>query len=280
MSRLRVAALGLLVAAAALALHRAGSGALAPPPLTDPGSWAGWLEEREPVEAALALVRLAALAALWYLAVAAVVGVALRLVRADRLVAVADRLTVPALRRLLVATASVSLASAMSPALVAGRGPGPAVAAGVTVAAAAEAPAAPATTVGPATTPTTPTTTGGRTEPTLTMRLLPAQGEPTPVQTEPPPAQPEPGPRPPPPAPAGVAAGSWTVVPGECFWSIAEDVLAAAWGRAPSDAEIVPYWRVLIEANRATLADPANEDLIFPGQVFTVPPPPSRPPAR
>jgi len=69
-------------------------------------------------------------------------------------------------------------------------------------------------------------------------------------------------------------------VPGECFWSIAEDVLAAAWGRAPSDAEIVPYWRVLIEANRATLADTANEDLIFPGQVFTVPPPPSRPPAR
>jgi nucleoid-associated protein YgaU len=50
-------------------------------------------------------------------------------------------------------------------------------------------------------------------------------------------------------------------------------VLASAWGRPPSDAEIVPYWRQLIEVNRAVLADRDNPDLIFPGQLFTVPAP-------
>ena len=33
-----------------------------------------------------------------------------------------------------------------------------------------------------------------------------------------------------------------------------------------------PYWRVLIEANRDHLAVPGEPDLIYPGQVFTLPP--------
>lgn len=257
MRALRMLAVTVAVAAAAVALQVAGRGALAPPSLTDPSTWSEWLAGREPVEAALALVRLAALAVLWYLAVAAVVGTVLRLARADRLVAVADRLTVPALRRLLVATVSVSLASGVAPALVGGRGP---VAAAVAVAT-TDAPAPTTTTT------TTTTTTDGRTDPTLTMRLLPVEGAPGPSvapaeATGPARAQ-----------PAG--ATTRTVVAGECFWSIAEDVLARSWGRPPTDAEIVPYWRTLIEANRAVLADRANEDLIFPGQAFTVPPPPA-----
>jgi nucleoid-associated protein YgaU len=85
------------------------------------------------------------------------------------------------------------------------------------------------------------------------------------------------------PAPAAIGVTDrWTVQPGECFWTIAEDVLQRAWGRAPTDAEIVPYWQRLIEANRSELADPANPHLIFPDQVFRVPPPdstPTRPPA-
>ena len=43
-------------------------------------------------------------------------------------------------------------------------------------------------------------------------------------------------------------------------------------GALPSDSEIVPYWRTLIDANQAALADPANPDLVYPGQTFTVPP--------
>lgn len=66
---------------------------------------------------------------------------------------------------------------------------------------------------------------------------------------------------------------TWTVKPGQCFWSIAEDVLRTARGRAVTDAEIVPYWHTLIEKNRSRLADRSNPDLIFPGQVFAVPAP-------
>jgi nucleoid-associated protein YgaU len=72
---------------------------------------------------------------------------------------------------------------------------------------------------------------------------------------------------------APVPADRWTVKPGECFWTIAERVLSDHAGRAPSDAEIVPYWRRLIDANRLELAQRDNPDLIFPGQVFVVPAP-------
>jgi len=44
-------------------------------------------------------------------------------------------------------------------------------------------------------------------------------------------------------------------------------------GALPTDAEIVPYWRRLIEANRSELAHRDNPDLIFPAQVFVVPAP-------
>jgi len=66
------------------------------------------------------------------------------------------------------------------------------------------------------------------------------------------------------------------VQPGEHLWVIAERTLARAWGRPPTDAEIEPYWRDLVAANRGVLADPANPDLVYPGQVFGLPavPPP------
>jgi nucleoid-associated protein YgaU len=70
-----------------------------------------------------------------------------------------------------------------------------------------------------------------------------------------------------------VTGDRWTVRPGECFWTTAESVLTQAWGRAPTDAEIVPYWNRLIEANRASLAHTDNPDLIFPAQVFEIPAP-------
>jgi nucleoid-associated protein YgaU len=76
---------------------------------------------------------------------------------------------------------------------------------------------------------------------------------------------------------AAAAPTSWTVRPGEHFWAVAERVLADTWQRAPSDGEIVPYWRSLIDANRQSLHDPDNPDLLFPGQVLVVPPPPGRP---
>src|SRR5207244_8206922 len=79
-----------------------------------------------------------------------------------------------------------------------------------------------------------------------------------------------------PPAPAP-AETTWTVRPGDSFWVIADRVLHAALGRAPSDREIVPYWTSLITLNRSALVHPADPDLVLPGQLFRLPAPPPRP---
>jgi len=65
------------------------------------------------------------------------------------------------------------------------------------------------------------------------------------------------------------------VARGDSFWSMAERTLGDAWSRAPTAAEVVPYWSRLVDANRSRLADPARPDLIFAGQVFVIPPPPT-----
>lgn len=60
------------------------------------------------------------------------------------------------------------------------------------------------------------------------------------------------------------------VRPGEHFWSIARDAVAADLGRAPTEAEVTPRWLAIIEANRSRLADPTNPDLLFPGQELDI----------
>ena len=80
------------------------------------------------------------------------------------------------------------------------------------------------------------------------------------------------------PGEAGAEATEWTAGPGDHLWHVAETTLAGAWGRAPSDAEVAPYWQQVVDANRDGLPDPGNPDLILPGQVLRVPPPPPPPP--
>ncbi len=64
---------------------------------------------------------------------------------------------------------------------------------------------------------------------------------------------------------------------GDHFWHIAKITLEQAWDRTPTDAEIVPYWRNLIDTNRDRLAPPGDPDLIHPGQQFELPKPPADP---
>ncbi len=70
---------------------------------------------------------------------------------------------------------------------------------------------------------------------------------------------------------ASTAATTHTVASGDTFWSIAEDVVRTD-GRATSDHDVVSYWHALIDLNRDRLRVPGEPDLIFPGQVFELPP--------
>jgi nucleoid-associated protein YgaU/DNA-binding SARP family transcriptional activator len=70
-----------------------------------------------------------------------------------------------------------------------------------------------------------------------------------------------------------------TVEPGDNLWTISEDRLEADLGRDPSDLEVGPYWREVIDANQDRYVQPGNPNLIFPGQVLVLPPTGSPSPA-
>jgi nucleoid-associated protein YgaU len=73
----------------------------------------------------------------------------------------------------------------------------------------------------------------------------------------------------PPVAPAPAAPDEEVVVaPGDSFWSLAVDAVT----EHPRPVAVDEYWRRLIARNRARLVDPANPDLLYPGQVLTLPP--------
>ncbi len=230
------------LALTAFALHWAGQGSLAAPPIGDPERWAAWLDARGPVAGGFAVLRLAALGALWYVVAAGVIGAALRLIGAVALVRLADRVTIAPVRRMLAGTMTLGLAVSGVVAVAA-----PALRAPVFAA---------AQTAGSST-----TSTPSPAPAAVTMHLLgPADVAPAKPLVPVPEVQ-------------AISGDRWTVRPGECFWTIAERVLTDRQGRPPTDAEIVPYWQRLIEANRNELAHRDNPDLIFPGQVFAIPSP-------
>jgi hypothetical protein len=59
---------------------------------------------------------------------------------------------------------------------------------------------------------------------------------------------------------------------GDNLWTIAAGHLADT-GVTRSDGQIAPYWRELVQDNRAGLRS-GNPDLIFPGESVALPPPP------
>ncbi|MFZ4519054.1 MAG: LysM peptidoglycan-binding domain-containing protein [Microthrixaceae bacterium] len=76
------------------------------------------------------------------------------------------------------------------------------------------------------------------------------------------------------PAPAHPAGTEVVVRPGDHLWGLAADALAEHLGRSPSEAEVAPYWRATMAANASRLVVRGNPDLILPGQVLVLPPPP------
>jgi hypothetical protein len=112
----RVAPLVMWMAALVIGVavfHGLGGGPLAGPPLADPGAWGDWMAGRDPLVATMALLRLGVLALAWYLVGVTTVGLLARLLRAARLVRLADALTLPVVRRLLQSALGVGLATTM-----------------------------------------------------------------------------------------------------------------------------------------------------------------------
>jgi len=229
-----MAFLGVAIAA----LHQVGVG----PPLGSPGRWTGWVSDSTGVEAAFALLRLLALGLTWYLLVSTVLALGAELPGADRAAAALDPFTIPLVRSLVRSAVGLGLVGALAVTVPPAPGSGPPRAHLV----AHQQPVEP--------------------EPSLppTIRRLPdAGGAPTPT--------------PPAPAPAPVPADpgpTWVIAPGDHLWSVASRVVARE-RSAPTatDDQVAPYWRALIAANREVLADPANPDLVFPGQVLRLPAP-------
>ena len=225
------------LAAAVAGLHALGDGPLAAPP------WPGlgrWLDDRGAATAAFALVRLGLVAVAWYLLGTTIVATALRIVRADHAAHAVERVAPAPVRRLVRAATGLSLAAS----LVSG-----------SVAAAASSDADEPVVMRRL----PPTTAQPATEEPVTMTRLPDDQHA------------------PPPTPAPAAHVTWEVERGQHLWSIARQALREAWHRTPTDPEIDPYWRRLIEENRHRLPDSSNPDLIVPGLRLQLPERPPEP---
>jgi nucleoid-associated protein YgaU len=234
--RAAVAALGWLafLGVSLVALHRLGDTMPVVPP--EGRSYEDWLAEGGPTVLIVGVGRLAALGVGWYLLVATGLLLSFRLLGWWRAVVAVEAVVPRLVRRVAHGAVGLTLAAAPAPAM------------------AATATGLPAPVVRPV------ATAEGEADP-ITMRRLPEADVP---------AAPTPAPDRP---PAPESPRTWTIAPGEHLWSIAQDVVAEHLGRRPTDREIDPYWRTLVEVNRPRLADPSVPDLVFPGQVLEVPRP-------
>ena len=256
------ALVGLLVALIAL-----GHGRLAGPDGWSVGEVRTWAEGRDAVTIAMAGLRVVALALVGQLGLAAGVtalGTALRL---PALVRAADLLTMPGTRGLMRRLAGLGL-SAASIASPAGHGHH-----GVAV-----HDRVPAARIAPTLAPHTATLrsieVGGTRRATLQLlpasagsasshaatitqlpdRVAPEESHPLPI--------------------SGSTPGStWQVGPGDHLWSIAETTLTRAWNRSPVESQTDGYWRAVIAENPQI----TQPDLLHPGQIVRLPPPPSAP---
>jgi hypothetical protein len=249
-------------------LHALGAGPLGVP-LSSADDLSEWLDRTPPEVMAIAIVRLVALAAGWYLAVCTLaLALSRPLGRTGAAWAVAPA-TPAVVRRLVLGSGSLGLAAGT----LVGALPS------TTVAPAPLAPRpAAASIVGAAqdTNPPSATMTRGAPDmPTAVMTRMPAEDTPTAVMTRLPAPNAPRAPRSPPAhatrdSPA--APPSWRVEAGDSFWSIAAETVAEP-GETPTDRRVIGYWRRLVEANRGRLLDPGNPDLLVPDQEFVLPDP-------
>lgn len=270
---LRLAGVVGFAAAAAGLLHRLG--ALAPFQVAW-GDLAGWAAARPPETVVVAGLRLLGLAMAYWVLAGSGVYVAARVSGLPAAVRAVRWAALPPVRRLAdraVAAAVASSGLLASPAAAADVAPPPAVEvyeptpAGDSVAtpemspAGIPLPAAPtpvAPTVAPEREPDTPVATGEQPR-GHTDGGEEDSGSSTSVAA----------------AAADADEGtSHTVAPGDHLWGVAQQRLAAAWGREPTTAETAAYWREVVAKVTPTLSS-GDPNLIYPGETFDLPPTPT-----
>lgn len=247
----------------AVLLHMLGHGQLSSPPLAEPGQWSTWTGEKNAATIAFAVLRLVAEGLAWYLLAVTVLHLVARLTRSASMMSLARLLTAPGARRVVAGIVGVTVVSSVltigsHPQLVEDCG-------------CARPPTESISSVKEATprvrqvgSNAVPGSVGGRTTNQWVEDVSPGQpGTATEWVEDAPPV---------PPAPT---TATWTVVPGDHFWSIATRVVGRSQGQPPDEAAVGSYWRELIERNRPSLADPGNPDLLFTGQVLELPPIPN-----
>lgn len=73
------------------------------------------------------------------------------------------------------------------------------------------------------------------------------------------------------PQPAAPVVRTWVLQPGDHLWSIAHHVVEEQLGRPPTESEVHPYWRTLVERNRQRLPHPQDPDLVYAGLEIELP---------
>jgi hypothetical protein len=101
-----------MLSALLVGMHFLGRGALAGPPLDDPGVWRGWIGARGAPDAVMVVLRLVVQSVAWYLLAVSLLGIVVRVLRARPLVVAADVVTLPFVRRVLQAGLGAGLAGA------------------------------------------------------------------------------------------------------------------------------------------------------------------------
>jgi nucleoid-associated protein YgaU len=250
-------------------------------PLTSVDALAAWTADTPPPDMAVAVLRLGAIALAGYLLTVTVLAVVARLTRWRSLGAAVERVSPGIVRRAVTGGSGIGLAIGV----VVGAVPAPDVgrpAAPATVAsAAAPTPDASATPGASARLTRLPDGTATMTRvdeapPSATMRRVDRGAGPASDPGRPPtPARPAAALAAVPPTPSlpAVDPTTWVVEAGDSLWSIAAEVTALPDGSSPGERAVDHYWRRLVEANRSRLVDPANADLLVPGQHLVVPPP-------
>lgn len=99
------------LAGALVLLRVLGDGRLAAPSLADPGAWAPWAAARDPLEVAMVVLRLLALGLAWYLTGVTSISVVARMLRAARLVRIADALSFGPVKVLVQQALGIGLAA-------------------------------------------------------------------------------------------------------------------------------------------------------------------------